>query len=600
MRRRGASWRQLLAIAAVGAGAGFALWATESLGGLELESVDARFNIRGEQAAPQDIVLVEIDGESLVRMKRDRWPLSRAKHAAVVDRLREDGAAAIAYDVQFTEPSGNFRADNALIRAVDRAENVVLATTEAGENGETLVFGGDEVLDRIGARAGMALIPADANGVKRKIPASHQGIDSFALAAVESWRDREVTEDGFTDGSAWIDYRGGPGTIESVPFWRARKGLYEPGTFAGKLIVIGASAPSLQDLHATSTTRDELMSGPEMQANAISTIDRGVPLREVPDWASIALIVLLAAIPPLLSTRFEPVPAFLVSIAVGAAYLAAAQLAFELDRIIPVVYPLLAGAISSVGTLALQYMLVSIERRRVRDIFARFVPEQVVDTVLGQTDDHLRLGGVEVQGTILVSDIRGFTGFSETQPADRVLEILNRYLTEMSDAIIDHGGTITTYIGDGIMALFGAPLGQPDHADRALAAARSMLEEKLPRFNAWLREEGIEEFKMGIGLNSGPVMAGNVGSDRRLEYTAIGDTVNTASRLESMTKELGVSLVVAEASRAALVNPALELEFLGELEVRGKRERVRVWTRPADLRGSSPERGAGVTADAAG
>jgi adenylate cyclase len=578
---RGASLRQLLTVAAVGTAAGLALWGSDALGGLELEAVDARFGIRGEESPPEEIVVLAIDDASFARLD-ERWPFSRYRHARTVKRLSADGAAAIAYDVEFTEPSGNFRADNALIDAVDRAENVVLATTTVGPRGETLVFGGSRVLDQIGARAGSALLPGDADAVVRTVPASDQGLDSFATASYEVWRGAELDEDGFKDGTAWIDYRGEPGSIETVSFGdvAAPRARFEPGTFTGKLVVVGATAPSLQDLHATSVTRDELMSGPEIQAHAISTLDRGVPLREVPGWVSVALIVLLAAIPALLALRFDSVPAFMLSIVGGAAYLVASQLVFNLGWIIPVVYPVLAGAVTAVGTLALQYAVVSVERRRVREIFARFVPEQVVDTVLEQTDDQLRLGGVEIEGTILFSDIRGFTGFSEAHPADRVLEILNRYLTEMTDAILDHGGTITTYIGDGIMALFGGPLHQPDHADRALATACSMLEEKLPRFNEWLRSQGYEDFKMGIGLNTGTVMAGNVGSDRRLEYTAIGDTVNTASRLESMTKELGVSLVVAEATRTALVEPAIELEFLGELEVRGKRDRVRAWTQP--------------------
>jgi adenylate cyclase len=582
-RVRGASLRQLLTVAAIGATVGLALWGSESLDGLELESVDARFGIRGEQSPPGEIVVLAIDDKSFARLD-ERWPFSRFRHARAVRRLTADGAAAIAYDIEFTEPSENFKADNALIRAVDDADGVVLATTTVGRRGDTRVFGGGRILEQIGARAGSALLPGDADAVVRTVPASDQGLDSFAVAAYETWRGEQVGDEGFEDGRAWVDFSGEPGSIETISFGdvAAQKARFRPGTFTEKLVVVGATAPSLQDLHATSVTRDELMSGPEIQAHAISTLDRGVPLREVPAGAEVALIILLALIPPLLSLRLESVPAFMLSIALGVAYVVAAQLAFNLDWIIPVVYPILAGAVSAIGTLALQYAVVSFERRRVREIFARFVPEQVVDTVLEQADDQLRLGGVEIQGTILFSDIRGFTGFSEAHSADRVLEILNRYLTEMTDAILDHGGTITTYIGDGIMALFGGPLHQPDHADRALATARSMLEEKLPRFNAWLRSEGYEDFKMGIGLNSGAVMAGNVGSDRRLEYTAIGDTVNTASRLESMTKELGVSLVVAEATRSALVEPAIELEFLGELEVRGKRDRVRVWTQPRD------------------
>jgi adenylate cyclase len=223
--------------------------------------------------------------------------------------------------------------------------------------------------------------------------------------------------------------------------------------------------------------------------------------------------------------------------------------------------------------------LHDLERERVRDVFSRFVPEPVVDEVLRRTDDDLRLRGVRVNGTVLFSDLRGFTSFAETIAADEVLEVLNDYLSHMSDAILDCGGTLVAYQGDGIMAVFGAPIEADDHADRAVAAARDMLGERLPRFNRNLRENGLGDgFRMGIGLNSGPLMSGTVGSRRRLEYTAIGDTTNTASRLQAMTKGTAHSLLIAESTRELLRRPADDLVFVAEREVRGRRARIRLWT----------------------
>ena len=173
--------------------------------------------------------------------------------------------------------------------------------------------------------------------------------------------------------------------------------------------------------------------------------------------------------------------------------------------------------------------LHDLERARVHDVFSRFLPEHVVDDVLARTDDDLRLGGVSTVGTIMFTDLRGFTAFSERRTPELVIDALNRYFDETSDAILEHGGTLVAYRGDGFLAAFGAPIEVDDHADRALATARDMLEVRLPRFNAWLRENGLgEDVRMGIGLNSGLFMSGNVGSFRRLEYTVHGDTVNTA------------------------------------------------------------------------
>jgi adenylate cyclase len=239
--------------------------------------------------------------------------------------------------------------------------------------------------------------------------------------------------------------------------------------------------------------------------------------------------------------------------------------------------------------------LHEIEQERVRSVFSRFLPEHVVEDVLERTDDDLRLGGSRDVGTVMFTDIRGFTSFSEQAEPQLVIQLLNEYFGEMIDAIFAQHGTLVSYRGDGLLAVFGAPIALEDHADRALAAAREMLDVRLPRFNAWLGERHLgEPFEMGIGLNSGPFMSGNVGSARQLEYTVHGDTVNTAARLEAMTKSTGRSLLMAESTCRALSRPPDDLDFVGEFEVRGRRSRISVWTlEAAVLRGQAPRVGTG-------
>jgi class 3 adenylate cyclase len=223
--------------------------------------------------------------------------------------------------------------------------------------------------------------------------------------------------------------------------------------------------------------------------------------------------------------------------------------------------------------------LHDLERARVHDVFSRFLPEHVVDDVLARTDDDLRLGGALTVGTVMFTDLRGFTAFTERRSPELVIEALNHYFDETSDAILEHGGTLVAYRGDGFLAVFGAPIEIEDHADRALATAREMLEVRLPRFNAWLHKSGFgEDVRMGVGLNSGPFMSGNVGSVRRLEYTVHGDTVNTASRIEGMTKTVGGPILLAESTRQALVRPPDDLQHVGEFDVRGRNSTVSLWT----------------------
>jgi class 3 adenylate cyclase len=218
------------------------------------------------------------------------------------------------------------------------------------------------------------------------------------------------------------------------------------------------------------------------------------------------------------------------------------------------------------------------ERRHVRDLFSRFVPEAVVEQVLDQAGGA-RLGGETLHGTIMFTDLRGFTSFSESRAADEVIAVVNRFLSEQTDVIMGHGGTIVAYLGDGIMAAFGAPLEQPDHADRALAAAREVIATTLPALNAWMRGSGYGDgFRMGVGLNSGAFVSGNVGHERRLEYTAIGDVCNTASRIEGLTKGTRHMLLFSEATRAQLHEPPPDLVDVGDAAIRGREQHTRLWS----------------------
>ena len=570
----------MLIVALVAATVGVVFYATGLLGTLEAQSVDARFAVRGTQPTPDEIVVVGVDDTTFDELPNTRWPFPRSLEARVIENLTKDGAKAIAVDIQFTEQTTP-RQDNALVEAVAAAPGVVLSTTETDKHGHSRIFGGEEVVHQIGAHAGNTVVPVESGGTTRQMYYEYGGLVSFGVAAAEASTGRQISADEFeSDGKAWVDYRGPPETFRNVPFSRVLRGKVPASVFRGKTVVIGATSPSLQDLHATSTTGDELMSGPEVQASAIWTAAHGFPLSSSATVVDLILILLLAAAPAAATLWLKPPPALAVAVGLGLAYALAAQLAFDSGTVLPVVYPLIALTVSALGALAANYLITSFERQRVHDTFARFVPEAVVADVLARVDDEdLRFGGVRRECTVLFSDLRGFTSFAEELEPERVIAVLNRYLGEMSDAIMDNGGTLVAYMGDGIMAVFGAPIEQEDHADRALAAAREMLAVRLPRFNEWLVGEGLGEgFAMGIGINSGSVMSGQVGSERRIEYTAIGDTTNTAARLEGMTKGSGHQVFVADSTKVAMRGDQVELQIVGEQEVRGRTHKITVWT----------------------
>jgi adenylate cyclase len=543
------------------------------LDGSELDTVDARFSIRGAEPPPSDVVMVKIDDVTFGELGI-RWPFPRSLHGEAIDALREAGAKVIAYDVQFTEATRP-KEDNALITAVDRADGVVLATTEVDAGGGTNVFGGEEVLREIGARAASGNFVNDDDGVIRRLPRSVEGLASFGVVAAQEFTGRPVPAG---ERFEWIDFRGKPGTVRSVSFSELIEGETPDRLFRDKIAVVGATAPSLQDVHPTAVGKSEQMPGPEVQANAIATALADFPLAEAPKALDVALIVLFGLVGPGAAVAGGPVRAAIYGVLMAAVFAVAVQLAFNSGAIVSFLYPMASLVTGVVGALAVGLVLGAFERERVRDMFSRFVPEPVVDEVLKNVDQDLRLGGELCVVTVLFSDIRGFTTFSEGRPPERVIEVLNRYLTTMTDVILKHGGTLVSFLGDGIIAVFGAPIEADDHADRALAASREMAGPALDEFNEWLRTEGDEPFRIGIGLNSGAVMAGNVGSERRLEYTVIGDTANTASRIEGMTKGTPHAIMLSDSTRLTLLREDPALAEMDAMEVRGRQAKVVIWT----------------------
>ena len=574
--RRGRIRLALLATAAfVAVAAGLIVQATGALERMDLDTVDTRFAIRGSEPAPASVAVVGIDDKTFSDL-RLQFPFPRRLHAQAIDRLKAAGAKVIAYDVQFSEPT-NDENDLALLDAMARAGNVVLGTSEVSDTGEPNVIYSDADLRQARARVGNGNVVPDPGGTVRRFPYEIDGLTGFAVVAARA-AGGHAPPRRFKDGGAWIDYPGPPGTIETVSFADLVRGRVPAAKLRGRIVVVGATAPSLQDVHPTSVGGRQ-MPGPEIQAAAMASVLAGFPLRQAGGWITTLAIILAGLVAPAASISLVGARALIPPLLFAAAYAVAAQLAFEAGRIIGVVPVALALVVGTVGALAANYTTELRERRRVREVFARFVPAQVADEVIDRAGGDLRLGGVQMEGTVMFCDLRGFTSAAESLQAAEVIDILNRYLTEMSEAILGHGGTVVSYMGDGIMAIFGAPIEQPDHAARAVAAAREMLGVRLPAFNAWMHGRSIahEDFRMGIGLCSGPVMSGNVGSERRLEYTVVGDTTNTASRLEGMTKGTPHMLFVSDATRAGLDGGGGLVE-VGELEVRGRKATMRVWT----------------------
>ncbi len=351
---------------------GLAAYATDLFESIEMDTVDARFQVRGTQDVPSDVVVVGVDDTTFSELD-EQWPFPRSFHGDLIAALDQAGAKAIAYDVQFTEPT-TAKEDNALIRAVDAAATpIVLATIEVNNRGETNIFGGLD-LEQLGARAGNSQLPPSSGGVFRRLPYSTRGLESFAVVAHEVASGSEVDSGEFEPGGAWIDYAGPAGTISTYPFSRVLSGDVPASDLAGKTVVVGATSPDLHDLHPTPMGGDELMSGAEIQANAITTVASGFPLGSASSAVNVVLIVVLGMVAPAVSLRLGQWWSLAVALAAGVLFLVGAQLAFNSGSIVAVVYPLLALAIGIVASLAVRQLLTTMQLRRQERIISGELP----------------------------------------------------------------------------------------------------------------------------------------------------------------------------------------------------------------------------------
>ncbi|MDP8943758.1 MAG: CHASE2 domain-containing protein, partial [Actinomycetota bacterium] len=379
----------LAALVAVCAGAALAL--SGALDSLERQSVSTRFQLR-KAPRPTEIVVVGIDDETFSRL-REQWPFRRSLHARAVDRLHAAGAREIVYDVQFTEPTEPAE-DLALYRALGRAGGAVLATSEVDDRGRSNVLGGDENLARIDSVAASTSLPQDPGGATSRFGYAAEGLRTLAVVAAERASGRRVERGSFPPGGAWIDYRGGPGTFPTVSFADVVAGDLDPALVRDRVVVVGATAPSLQDTHATPTGK-ALMSGPELEANAIWTALHGFPLRSAPAPLDLLLIALLGAAPLLAARRLGLVAGSLAMLVLAAGYAVAAQLAFNGGVVLGLVAPLVTLAVATAITIVASHVAETRERRRVaveNEALERRVRERTAELHDTQLEIVRRLG----------------------------------------------------------------------------------------------------------------------------------------------------------------------------------------------------------------
>jgi adenylate cyclase len=441
---------------------------------------------------------------------------------------------------------------------------VVLARIGSAVPTQALLFANPEQEQNLGfidllaaadnTRRHAAIYSREAGGLAPSFPAllalRQQGrspADPGALEALAS-SERLTGTPPRRIGQAWINYFGPPrATFRRIPAEALETGTLRPeerAALQGALLLIGPTYIGSDDRHRGPS--GQLYDGVELHAHAIATLLDGRPLRETPRWKRMMLAAVVATAGSLAAALLPAGWAAAALAALVALVSGASFAAFSADRLYPMGVPLIAAGTGWTGQLLLRAAEEAARRRKAERLFGQHVDRAVVDRLM-QEAALVRVGGERRTITVLFSDLRGFTQITQELEAHEVTRLLNEYLGEMAAIIFRFGGTLDKYMGDGVMAFWNAPEPQPDHAYRAVCAAWEM-SAALEGLNRHWKRTGADVVHSRIGINTGPAVVGSMGSEQRQSYTVIGHTVNVASRIERLNKELGTLVLIGEAT----------------------------------------------------
>ncbi len=591
---------------------------------LESKTLDLQFALRGPVQPGPETVIATIDEKSIKNLGRFPWP--RSTWGRVVDRLTEEGAKVIVFDVFFTEPE-TVASDDLFQRAIMRSGRVVLPVvfdfTEGGykESGFT-----DQKIDFLIPSAYMAMkntdVPFGAPKAKMALPTllrfsayakalahinMNPDIDGtlrwemlaveyqddyyapIGLQAARLYRDvplekmaldfagsvqlGETTIPTDEFGRMLINYRGPNRTFPMYSISDLLDRNLPAGTFKDKIVLIGATAIGIYDLRVTPYSPN--MAGIEKHASVVDNILKGDFLRRAPDL-DIPLIFIFTLLLGILIPRLGARSGAAVFIVLFAVFSGFVYYLFIAKGIwFSWIYPASALFFGYTSQTAYRFFTEERRARDIRKMFSSYVSKRIVDELI-RDPNKAKLGGDRKEITVLFSDIRGFTNFSEKHEPEDVVSLLNEYLGAMTNIVFEHDGTLDKFVGDAIMALWGAPVGQPDHAERACRCSLVMIK-KLKELQAKWTAEGKYAIDIGIGINTGDMVVGNMGAEgKKMDYTVIGDNVNLGARLEGLTRKYNNHIIISEFTYEKVKN-IVKVNELGSVTVKGKEKPVVIY-----------------------
>jgi len=573
------------------------LFAAQFLGilqSLEYQLQDSRYQTGG--LVSPEIYVIGIDEETL--MEYGAWQSwGREKMAEIIALLNADemtAPAVIGVDVGYFG-TGDEVDDRALAEAASILDNVVMTSYATfgtqieekpdgsfttSEGVQTYEIPYDALAEHV--TWGFSNVPLDKDGIVRhsmyKIPMDHDYIYSFASEIYRKYMGELPYRVEYGDPTGYIPFTGYPydyyGTATAgISFSAVLRGEIPAEAFAGTIVLIGPYSAGMMDSYYTAIQHDVAMYGVEVHANILQALLEENEKVEV--GMSTALLITAAMIAVVLlgwQTKKVVLATIVTAAAVGGYWFAVGKV-YENGYVLPILYPILAAVAVFVGQVAIQYVTERRAKKHIQNVFGRYVSDTVVSNIVKGGEDALKLGGQKRDIAVLFVDVRGFTPLSEGLDPEDVVEILNKYLERTTKAVFDHGGTVDKFIGDATMALFNAPLDLDDYVLNAvrtgldMAAASNELASEIEAKSG--RKVGL-----GIGINCGEAVVGNIGTSKRMEYTAIGNTVNIAARLEGKAKagEVVISPYVYER-----IKDRIEVTSLGLQQLKGISEPVELY-----------------------
>ncbi len=573
---------------------------------LELKNYDFMMFLRGPDREPENIVIVAIDRFSLDVFAEElemSWPWDRIVYAELIHVLNEAGARMVGFDVIFDLPS-NPESDGAFADAVrsSRIPVVMAATIESVVTSdysfeqEVLPL---ETLIEAGALRAFTMINPDRDAVVRHARLTVGGEETLALALYKLVHGEldisgiPVVASEMDDPEILINYLGEAQTIKTVSFFQALtyQDALPEGIFQDQIVLVGRSE-SVHDLVAQAGGADMFTSplnflggsqqlpGVEVHASVLHTLDQRRFIGKAPRSSLVLLILVLGVAVSTLMLVFSTIRDKIIwSMVLLFGFIGVTWVGFiSFNYWILGFQPFLVGLIAVALNTVYQYRTTEKERKQIESMLSGYVSKDVIDIIM-EDPARLELGGVEVEATVLFSDIAGFSKISEKITPQELSTQLNEYFTIMGDVIMQRNGMINKYIGDAIMAIWGAPLRNDRHCVLACQAALEMKNQV---------EEMDSGFRARYGLNTGTMVAGNLGHHERMEYTVIGDAVNLASRLEGANKVFGTAIMISEFTEGQIQGHFVTRQ-LDLIRVLGRSQPVKVYEIVAGENGDTPE-----------